>query len=36
MFQAAMAMGLADEDFCSTIKVLEAWAGVEVKTDKPV
>jgi 3-hydroxyisobutyrate dehydrogenase/2-hydroxy-3-oxopropionate reductase len=33
MFQAAMATGLADEDFCSTIKVLEAWAGVEVKTD---
>lgn len=35
MFRAAMATGLADEDFCSTIKVLEAWAGVEVKSDKP-
>ncbi|HWR52736.1 MAG TPA: NAD(P)-dependent oxidoreductase [Bryobacteraceae bacterium] len=31
MFRAAMAIGLADEDFCSTIKVLEGWAGVEVK-----
>jgi 3-hydroxyisobutyrate dehydrogenase/2-hydroxy-3-oxopropionate reductase len=31
LFRAAVASGLADEDICSTIKVLEAWAGVEVK-----
>lgn len=34
MFQAAIASGYADEDFCSAIKVLEAWAGVEVKTSR--
>jgi len=31
MFQAAVAKGFADDDFCSTIKVLEDFAGVEVK-----
>jgi 3-hydroxyisobutyrate dehydrogenase/2-hydroxy-3-oxopropionate reductase len=31
MFRAAIAEGHADEDFCSTIKVLERIAGVEVK-----
>ncbi|MBK5294963.1 MAG: NAD(P)-dependent oxidoreductase [Acidobacteriia bacterium] len=31
MFQAAIAMGHGDEDICSTIKVLEGIAGVEVK-----
>ena len=31
MFQAAISRGLADDDFCSTIKVLEEMAGVEVK-----
>jgi len=31
MFRTAMAQGLADEDFCSTIKVLEGITGVEVK-----
>ncbi len=31
MFQAAVASGYGNEDFCSSIKVLEAWAGVEVK-----
>jgi 3-hydroxyisobutyrate dehydrogenase/2-hydroxy-3-oxopropionate reductase len=31
MFRAALATGLAEEDICSTIKVLEAWAGTEVK-----
>ena len=31
MFQAAISTGLADDDICSTIKVLESWAGVEVK-----
>ncbi len=31
MFRAALATGLGEEDICSTIKVLEAWAGVEVK-----
>lgn len=31
MFQAAMSSGHAEDDFCSTINVLEGWAGVEVK-----
>jgi 3-hydroxyisobutyrate dehydrogenase/2-hydroxy-3-oxopropionate reductase len=31
MFQAAMASGHAEDDFSSTINVLEGWAGVEVK-----
>ena len=31
MFQAAIATGHGDEDICSTIKVLEGIAGVEVK-----
>ena len=31
MYQAAVASGLGDEDICSGIKVLEAWAGIEVK-----
>jgi len=31
MFRAAMASGLGEDDICSTIKVLEDWAGVEVK-----
>jgi 3-hydroxyisobutyrate dehydrogenase-like beta-hydroxyacid dehydrogenase len=31
MFQAAMSTGHAEEDICSTIKVLEGLAGVEVK-----
>lgn len=31
MYQAAVASGLADSDICSTIKVLEALAGIEVK-----
>lgn len=31
MFQAAMDVGLGDEDICSTIKVLEVESGVEVK-----
>jgi 3-hydroxyisobutyrate dehydrogenase/2-hydroxy-3-oxopropionate reductase len=31
MFQAAVSSGFADEDFCSTIKVLEDLSGVEVK-----
>ena len=30
MFQAAMCQGLAEADFCSTIQVLEGWAGVKV------
>jgi 3-hydroxyisobutyrate dehydrogenase-like beta-hydroxyacid dehydrogenase len=32
MFQAAIATGHADEDICSTIKVLESLAGVEVRS----
>ena len=31
MFRAALAMGYGDDDMISTIKVLEQWAGVEVK-----
>jgi 3-hydroxyisobutyrate dehydrogenase-like beta-hydroxyacid dehydrogenase len=31
LFQAAISKGLADDDICSTIKVLEELAGVEVK-----
>ena len=31
MFQAAISTGHADDDICSTIKVLEGFAGVEVK-----
>ncbi len=31
MFRAAIAKGHGEEDICSTIKVLEDWAGVEVK-----
>ena len=31
MFQIALSKGLAEEDICSTIKVLEDWAGTEVK-----
>ena len=32
LFQAALAAGYADEDMCSTIKLLEELAGVEVKS----
>ena len=31
MFQAAVSRGYGDDDFCSTIKVLEEISGVEVK-----
>jgi 3-hydroxyisobutyrate dehydrogenase/2-hydroxy-3-oxopropionate reductase len=31
MFRAAIAKGWGDDDICSTIKVLEDWAGIEVK-----
>src|SRR5579863_3961326 len=31
MLRAAVAKGFGDDDFCSTIRVLEDWAGVEVK-----
>jgi 3-hydroxyisobutyrate dehydrogenase/2-hydroxy-3-oxopropionate reductase len=31
IFQAAIAEGYGDDDLCSTIKVMERWAGVEVK-----
>ncbi len=34
LFQAALAEGLGDEDFCSSIKVLEDLAGVQVKPHK--
>jgi 3-hydroxyisobutyrate dehydrogenase/2-hydroxy-3-oxopropionate reductase len=31
LFQAAIATGDADEDFCASIRLFEQWAGVEVK-----
>ena len=31
VFQAAIAEGYGEDDLCSTIKVMERWAGVEVK-----
>jgi 3-hydroxyisobutyrate dehydrogenase-like beta-hydroxyacid dehydrogenase len=31
LFRAAIAEGYAEDDFCSTIKILEAWAEIEVK-----
>jgi 3-hydroxyisobutyrate dehydrogenase len=31
LFQMAKSKGLADEDFCSVVKVIEEYAGVEVK-----
>ena len=31
IFQAAIAEGYGDDNLCSTIKVMERWAGVEVK-----
>jgi len=31
MFQAAIAEGYADDDMCSAIRVLEDWAGVQVR-----
>jgi 3-hydroxyisobutyrate dehydrogenase-like beta-hydroxyacid dehydrogenase len=31
MFRAAIAKGYGEEDICSTVKVLEEIAGVEVK-----
>ena len=35
MLRAAIAKGYGEEDFCSTIRVLEEWAGVEVKKAPP-
>ena len=34
LFQAAMAAGHANDDMCSTIKVLEGFVGTEVKSQK--
>ena len=34
MLRAAIAMGYGEEDLCASIKVLEEWAGVEVKDCK--
>jgi len=31
MFQAAIAEGYGEDDLCATIRVMERWAGVEVK-----
>lgn len=33
LFQAAISAGHADDDFCSTIRLLEGLAGVEVKAE---
>jgi 3-hydroxyisobutyrate dehydrogenase-like beta-hydroxyacid dehydrogenase len=33
MYQAAISNGYGEEDMCSTIKVLEGWAGVTVKKE---
>jgi 3-hydroxyisobutyrate dehydrogenase-like beta-hydroxyacid dehydrogenase len=33
LFQTAISMGYAEEDFCSAIKVLESIAGVQVKAE---
>ncbi|HWC98035.1 MAG TPA: NAD(P)-dependent oxidoreductase [Candidatus Sulfopaludibacter sp.] len=33
LFQTALSAGYGDEDFCSTIKVLEGLTGVEVKSE---
>ena len=33
MLQAAISEGLGEDDMCSSIKVLEKWAGVEVRKD---
>ena len=33
MFQATIASGYGDDDICSTVKVMEQWAGVEVKAE---
>lgn len=32
LFGASVAKGHGDEDFCAAVKLLEEWAGVEVKT----
>jgi len=34
LYQTAISAGQADEDFCSTIKVLEGLAGVQVKSQE--
>ena len=34
MFQAAISAGLGEMDFCSTIQILEGWAGIQVKGAK--
>jgi 3-hydroxyisobutyrate dehydrogenase-like beta-hydroxyacid dehydrogenase len=31
MFQAAISAGFGELDFCSTIRIVEGWAGIEVK-----
>ena len=36
LFQTAIAAGLGDEDICSTIKILEKFAGVEVTSNKKI
>lgn len=31
MFRAAIAMGYGEDDMCSTIQILEQWAGIQVR-----
>ena len=31
MFRAAIAEGYGDSDMCSTIQVVERWAGIQVR-----
>lgn len=35
MLRAAVAKGFGEDDFCSTIRVLEEWAGIEVTKAPP-
>jgi 3-hydroxyisobutyrate dehydrogenase-like beta-hydroxyacid dehydrogenase len=35
LFQAAMTKGYGDEDICGSIRVLEEFAGIEVKASQP-
>ncbi len=34
MFQAAISEGYGEVDMCATIRVMERWAGVEVRENK--
>jgi 3-hydroxyisobutyrate dehydrogenase/2-hydroxy-3-oxopropionate reductase len=34
LFQTAISMGYGEDDFCSTVKVYEQWAGVEIHSER--